>query len=193
MKIRRVKEIMVPLNEYATVTEDASLHDAVFALDRAHAEFKKNIYHHRAVLVFNSDGTRIVGKISQLDILRALEPKYRQLGSGDPLATIGLSRFGLSPDFLNSLISQYNLWDEPLESLIGKARLLKVKDFMYTHTDGEYVEEEASLADAIHQLILGRHQSLLVVTENEITGILRLVDIFSEVCDLILTKNYSNL
>lgn len=193
MKIRRVKEIMVPLNEYATVTEDASLHDAVFALDRAHAEFKKNIYHHRAVLVFNSDGTRIVGKISQLDILRALEPKYRQLGSGDPLATIGLSRFGLSPDFLNSLISQYNLWDEPLESLIGKARLLRVKDFMYTHTDGEYVEEEASLADAIHQLILGRHQSLLVVTENEITGILRLVDIFSEVCDLILTKNYSNL
>lgn len=193
MKIRRVKEIMVPLNEYATVTEDASLHDAVFALDRAHAEFKKNIYHHRAVLVFNSDGTRIVGKISQLDILRALEPKYRQLGSGDPLATIGLSRFGLSPDFLNSLISQYSLWDEPLESLIGKARLLRVKDFMYTHTDGEYVEEEASLADAIHQLILGRHQSLLVVTENEITGILRLVDIFSEVCDLILTKNYSNL
>lgn len=193
MKVRRVKNIMVPLNEYATVTEDSSLHDAVAALHKAHSEFKKSIYHHRAVLVYDKDKTNITGKISQLDILRALEPKYRQLGSGDPLATIGLSRFGLSPDFLKSLISQYNLWDEPLELLIAKVKSLKVKDFMYTHTDGEYVEEEASLADAIHQLILGRHQSLIVVKNNEITGILRLVDIFSEVCDLILTNNYSNL
>lgn len=189
MKVRQVKNIMVPLNEYTTVTEDASLHDAIFALYNAQSEFKKNKYHHRAVLVYNIKKTHIIGKISQLDILRALEPKYRQLGSGDPLATIGLSRFGLSPDFLNSMISQYDLWDEPIESLLAKASSLKVKNFMYTHTEGEYVEEDATLADAIHQLILGRHQSLIVMKNNEITGILRLADIFSEVCDLILDND----
>lgn len=193
MKIRRVKDIMVPLNEYTTLTEDASLHDAVLALYNAQKALKKNEYQHKAILVYDHDKKFIKGKISQLDILRALEPKYRQIGDEDPLANIGLSRFGLSPAFLQSMISQYKLWDEPLESLIAKASSLKVKDFMYSHTKGEYVDEDASLADAIHQLILGRHQSLLVVKEDEVTGILRLVDIFGVVCDLILTKKCDSL
>lgn len=189
MKIRRVKSIMVPLNEYATVKEDQALYNAVLALERAQKAQASDRYRHKALLVYDSDGENIVGKISQLDIIRALEPKYRQIGANDPLATFGLSRFGLSPDFLGSLITQYRLWDQPLEDLIRKAGTLKVKEFMYKPSDGEYVDDEASLADAIHQLIMGRHQSLIVMNENRITGILRLVDVFSVVCDLISKQN----
>ncbi len=193
MKIRRVKNIMVPLGEYATVKEDASLHDAVFALKKAQKALKKDDYKHKALLVYDQTGVFIIGKISQLDIIRALEPKYRQAGTKEPQAPIGLSRFGLSPDYLKSLSSQYDLWEQPLESLIDKSVLLKVRDFMYTPSGGEFVSEDTALADAIHQLIIGRHQSLIVMNNNEITGILRLVDIFSEVCDLILLKRSKNL
>lgn len=193
MKIRRVKNIMVPLGEYATVKESDSLHDAVFALKEAQKALKIDDYKHKALLVYDKTGEFIIGKISQLDIIRALEPKYRQACEKDSQAPVGLSRFGLSPDYLKSLSSQYDLWDQPLESLVDKSVSLKVRDFMYTPSGGEFVSEDTALAEAMHQLIIGHHQSLIVMKKDEITGILRLVDIFREVCDLILLKRYNYL
>ena len=58
---------------------------------------------------------------------------------------------------------------------------------MYAPTEGEYVDENASLGEAIHQLVMGRHQSLLVTKDKEITGILRLTDVFKEISTRIST------
>jgi len=57
---------------------------------------------------------------------------------------------------------------------------------MYSLEEGEYVDESASIADAIHQLILGHHQSLLVSKANKVIGILRLSDVFKLVCDVMI-------
>jgi hypothetical protein len=46
MESSRVKEIMIPLAEYATVSEDANLLEAVMALDRAQAGFDQSRYLH---------------------------------------------------------------------------------------------------------------------------------------------------
>ena len=73
-----VKELMVPLAEYATVPEDATLYEIVLALEEAQQEFDQSRYRHRAVLVFDQK-RQVIGKISQLDILKALEPKYEQI------------------------------------------------------------------------------------------------------------------
>ena len=66
-----VKDLMVPLSEYAAVSEEATLYDAVLALEEAQAAFDQSRYRHRAVLVYDKD-KKVVGKVSQLDILRAL-------------------------------------------------------------------------------------------------------------------------
>jgi len=52
---------------------------------------------------------------------------------------------------------------------------------MYTPTEGEYVEEDASLDVAIHRLVMGHHQSLLVTRGKKIVGILKLTDVFAEI------------
>ena len=78
MKNYTVSDLMVPLSEYATVSEDATLCDAILALEKAQEEFDQTRYRHRAILVFDKNN-RIVGKISQLDALKALEPKYAEL------------------------------------------------------------------------------------------------------------------
>jgi CBS domain-containing protein len=52
---------------------------------------------------------------------------------------------------------------------------------MYAPTEGEYVREDASLDEAIHQLVMGKHQSLLVTRGEKIVGILRLTDVFLEI------------
>jgi CBS domain-containing protein len=179
MKSISVKEIMVPLSEYATVSEESTLFEAILALEEAQAKHIKTPYSHKAILVFNKDN-RIVGKVGQVDVLRALEPKY-----GSIIDLGSLSRFGYTNHFLKSLVSQYQLWDKPLNDICKKAGSLKVKTFMVTPTEGEYISEESSLDEAIHMFIMGNHQSLIVKNDKEITGILRLVDLFHKISETI--------
>ena len=54
-------------------------------------------------------------------------------------------------------------------------------------TPGEYIEEDASLDEAIHLLVMGRYQSLLVKKGDSITGILRMSDVFKGICDKVRT------
>jgi predicted transcriptional regulator len=81
------------------------------------------------------------------------------------------------------MLEKFSLWDKSLSDICNKAARVKVAGIMYTPTEGEYVEESASLGEAVHQLVMGHHQSLLVTQGAEIVGILRLVDVFKEVCD----------
>lgn len=178
--MKKVKEIMVPLSDYPTVSIDATLKEAVKALEKAQKEFDPKQYRHRAVLVYDEQ-KKIVGKVSQLDALKALEPKYDQMKDKQ-----SLSRFGFSQDFMKSLFEQFNFLDKPLDDIGKKAGRLKVKEIMYTPSDGEYVEETATLNEAIHQFVLGHHQSLLVTREDDIVGILRQTDVFKEVYEAII-------
>jgi len=174
MQTRIVGDLMVPLEEYATVSEEASLYDAVRALEEAQERFRKDSYKHRAILVYD-ESRKIVGKLSQLDVIKGLESGYKNLDLS------GVKHTGFSPDFIRSLIKTYDLWSKPLEDICRKAPSIKVKEVMYAPTEGEYVREDATLNEAIHQLVMGKHQSLLVTRDDKIVGILRLTDVFREI------------
>ena len=77
MKNLHVKDLMIPLAEYATVSQDATLFDAIQALKKAQAKFDQNRYPHRAILVYDED-KKVVGKLSQMDIIKSLEPNYAE-------------------------------------------------------------------------------------------------------------------
>jgi CBS domain containing-hemolysin-like protein len=177
MKTIRVKELMVPLTEYATVLEDATLSEAIDALEKAQAQFDTSKYRHRAILVCEKKTNKILGKISQLDVIRSLEPKYELLGEKDTG-----SRVGFSPQFMKSILDQYELWHESLKDICQKAGKQKVTHVMYKLTQGEYVKESSGLNEAVHQLIMGHHQCLLVSRADEIVGVLRLTDVFMKIC-----------
>ena len=132
---------------------------------------------HRAVLVLDR-ANNVVGKLAMLDILMALEPKYGQLD-----ATGVLSRSGHSPEFIKSVLEDNVLWSEPLQFICNRATKLKVRDFMEVPADGVYVEEDATLDKAIHQLVMCRYQSLLVTRGEKVVGVLRLSDVFARICD----------
>ena len=177
-----IMDLMVPLDEYATVPDSATLYEAVLALEEAQEKFLHLPYKHRAVLVYDPKN-RIMGKLSQLDIIKALEPKYGEMGD-----IKSLSRFGLSRKFISSILEQNYLWENPLTDICRKASDINVKDFMHTPGEGEYVSEDASLEMACHQLVLGNHQSLLVTRKGKIVGILRLTDVFNAIFQTIKTS-----
>jgi len=180
MKSILVKDLMVPLSEYATVHEDATLSEALDALEKAQEQFDKTRYRHRAILVCEKKTKKVVGKLSQMDVIRSLEPKYEQFM--EDMASPRTGHLGFSPKFMKGILEQYQLWYAPLKDICGKAGTQKVTDIMHTPTAGEYVKEDANLGEAIHQLIMGHHQSLLVTKGEDIVGILRLTDVFKEIC-----------
>ncbi len=177
MQTITVKDLMVPLGDYATVSQEATLGDAVAALEAAQNRVEADREKFRAVLVLDRQG-RVVGKLDQWSVLWALEPRYKQMGD-----LKDTSRFGFSPEFLRSMVDYYELWRKPLEGLCAKAAKTQVKDIMLKPTEGEQVEADATLDTAIHLLVMGRHQSLLVRRGGDVVGILRLSDVFKRICD----------
>jgi CBS domain-containing protein len=177
MKEYKISQLMVPLSEYATVSVEASLYDAVMALEKAQEKYtyKHSEYRHRAVLVLDKNG-KVVGKISQIDVLRALEPKYKDILEGR-----GLRGVGFSKNFLKTMLKDYVLFDSPLRDICRKASEQPVSKFMETPGEGEIISEGATLDEAIHLFVIGHHQSLLVTRGEDIIGIIRLTDVFTAV------------
>lgn len=181
MKETRVLDLMVPLSEYATVSSDSTLWDAIEALDRVHA-LDQSHYRHRAILVFD-ERDRVIGKLGLFDILQSLEGKYLQLGDFERLPTAAFST-----EFIRSIPKRYSFWTRPLEEICRDAADLRVADIMHIMTEIEYISEEAPIEEAIHQLIMGRLQSLIVTRRDEIVGVLKLSDIFREISLMIRSQ-----
>lgn len=180
MKTKMVKDLMVPLSEYATVPEEATLADAVAALKESQANFKQAKYPHRAILVYGNNND-IVGKISMLSVLRGLEPKYEEM-----LSDKGPMHLGFTHHFQKTMFEQFGLWEAPLTHICEKAARIKAKAFMAKPEEGEFIEKDATVDEAIHQLVIGWHQSLLVTENKKVVGILRLTDVFEEVAQAVM-------
>ncbi len=176
MKKIYVGDVMVPLSDYATVPYDATLIDAIRVLESSSNKSADGTYRHRAVLVIDPHGD-VIGKLSQVDIMRGFEPNYQQIGTD-----VDVSRFGFSAAFMHSIQEQFKLWDRPLEELRRIVSRVKVTDVMYKATDLQRVREEDPLDMAMHQIVMGRHQSLLVTRGKKIVGILKSTDAFGALC-----------
>ena len=68
-----VKDLMVLLDEYVTVSRDATLYDAIVSMENAQKKIDPSKHKHRAILVLDHDGN-VIGKVTMFDILTALEP-----------------------------------------------------------------------------------------------------------------------
>ena len=77
METIKVKDLMVPLEQYVCVSEQATLYEAVVALEAAQAKSTSSGHPHRAILICDKDNN-VVGKMGLLDLLRSLEPRYSE-------------------------------------------------------------------------------------------------------------------
>jgi CBS domain-containing protein len=178
MRTKYVKDIMLPLDEYAVVPENATLFESFLILEQAQKKLPPNRQPHRAVLVVN-DKNKIVGKLGHRGFLLALEPKYNQLGNLDII-----SKSGLSKDYITSMMANFGLWQSEMEDIRRRTKSIKVKDVMRPVT--ESIDLNAPVHEAIHKVILTQTLSILVTEGDNIVGILRLSDLFDEVSREIL-------
>jgi len=177
MNKKTVRDLMLPLAEYAVVSEGATLLDALETLDKAHLTLPPGRSPHRAVLVRAANG-HIIGKLGHLGFLKALEPRYGVLGDIETL-----SRAGLSSEFVSSMMDNLRFWGDDLADICIRARNMKVVDVM--RPVAENIDANASLSEAIHLLVMMQTLSLLVTENGDVVGILRLSDLFAELSNYI--------
>ncbi|MBI5846143.1 MAG: CBS domain-containing protein [Deltaproteobacteria bacterium] len=180
MEATKVRELMIPAEKYPSVDGGASLQEVLGILKQAKDEASDRQMPFRAVFVKDKKG-KIIGKLGYLDVLRALEPKYAEMGDLGKVAG-----YGLSAAFVGSMLDKYELWQRPLTDICRKAAGIHAKDLVPSPTQEEVIDAEASLNRAVHQFVVGRHQSLLVVSKKEIIGIIRSYDVFLEVSSRIM-------
>lgn len=184
MKSRQVKEVMVPISDYVTIHEDANMTQAIQALESESKRYGDSPYRHHSLVVINHEN-HAVGRLSQVDIMRAMEPRYCKLGNEH-----WVSRSVLSKEVLVTLRESFKLWEQPLEKMCSELSNLKVKDFMQEPREGEIVEEDDTFNIACHRIVMGRHHSLLVTRNKEIVGILRSTDLFNNLYDMMVECDY---
>ncbi len=183
MSTPEVRDLMVPLDEYGSISEDAMLYEALDVLEESLVTYDKSPFRHRAVVVVDDEG-RPVGKVTPWVILRALEPRYEDIHLPETF-----TRYGYTEDFIHTLSEGPGLLQMPLDHLSQRAATTKVKDVMHAPSEGEYIDEHATLETAVHQLVMGHHQSLLVRAEEKVIGVLRLVDVFTHTAGLLKRKH----
>ena len=180
MKSKTIKEIMVPVSDYAMVGESASLKEALVALENEKKSYKDGPYRHQSLVVVNAD-QHVVGRVSQIDIMRALEPRYKKIGNPEKFS--GLA--GLTSKMIATIREEFNLWDRPVDSLPGIISALKVADVMQVPSEGEFVKDTDTMNVAMHRIVIGQHHSLLVTRNDVIVGILRSTDVFNALYDML--------
>jgi CBS domain-containing protein len=179
LKTKKVKDLMVPLSEYATVSKDATLSEAVLALRAAQKNFDSTKYRHRAILIYD-ENNKIMGKVNFIAILKGLEPQYDTM-----LSDSGPSHLGFTKAFQKRMLEDFKLWQDPLDHLCERAAKIKVSTFMTIPKPHEHIEADSPLDEAIHHLVMGHHQSLMVTQGDNIIGVLRLADVFDMIADAV--------
>ncbi|MCL4440344.1 MAG: CBS domain-containing protein [Firmicutes bacterium] len=153
---KKVKHIMVPIQDYATVFLENSLRDAMFVLKSTFfAGCTAGSQAHRSVLVFDNH-KKLVGTLSFRDVIASLKTH------------------GEGPNYWESTFTRLCLFQA------GK----KVKEVM--RPLGEIrVNVEDGILDAI-DLLMDQDLELIPVEEKgHIVGMVRTVEIFKEVSEMV--------
>jgi predicted transcriptional regulator len=73
--MRRVKEVMIPVEQYPSVQDNSTLREAIQVIEEAQLEVETRKSLPRVLLVFDQINV-LVGTVRRRDIMRGLEPKY---------------------------------------------------------------------------------------------------------------------
>lgn len=168
MRHLKVKEFATPLAEYTNLPSSATLEEAFEALERAirgHDAHPAGRPRDFAVMVIDEQG-RVIGRLVVWDLLAGLE-------------TAGVNRV----DSL-SMIDDFGAWSH-ISHLAARAQDVQVSTLVRSLHKDEFIDENEPMDQAAARFVRHRFFSLIVTRENRPVGVLRVVDLFSHICDLV--------
>ena len=163
---RLVRDVMIPLAEYTTITEDQTVRDAIMELKKSFSAkvSTSRIMEtgHRSLLVFDRDGN-VRGILAITDLLESIMPAY--LNAPKPSTADSVQ---YSPMFWKGLFS--------IE--VKKFANKKVGDVM--SPSPPEIDCEANLMVAAYRMVNDKIRRLVVVESGRVVGMIREQDLFFE-------------
>jgi CheY-like chemotaxis protein len=166
-KERSVMAVMIPIEEYTTLTEDHTIQDAI---NRLKESFSPKVSSdkimetgHRSLLVYDDTG-KVRGILAIADLLRAMMPEY--LSSPKPFLADSIQ---YSPLFWSGMFTR------EAKTLAKK----KIKDVMSPAP--LTIGWDSNLMKAAYMMIKEGRRRLAVVKEGKVIGVIREQDLFFEI------------
>ena len=176
MKDILLKDIMIPISNYVTVKKEDHLVQVLKAIEAK--RITEGGHAHRDAIVVDENGC-FIGKVTMIDIFRALEPNYKKVSKERFKGT-------LTDTFVREAVKEFKLWMEPVENIFQRGDRVAVGDLMHVPDQTEYLKEDDNLEKALNYFVMGVHQPLIVKNGDEVTGILRFGDVFEVVRERLL-------
>lgn len=173
MASKNASEIMIPIEKYPKISFWSTLHQAVDKLEEATLEAHGKNSLPRALLVYDKE-ERILGIVRRRDILRGLEPKF--------LRTMSISHrkelFNIEVDANLVNLSTGKIGDTMRSQ--AKTPVSEVmKPIIAT------IRHDDHLAKVIYKMLSHDVNLLPVKKSDRIVGVVRSVDVFREIADLL--------
>jgi len=174
MEMRRAGEIMIPLDEYPHLPYWFTLRQATAELEKSEVEIDGRKSLPRAVLIFD-EKYQLMGIARRRDIMRGLEPEFLM---GKPIES-RKTMFDVKVDPNLSELS----YDKLLDGMRRQAQR-PISDVMRPIV--ATVDFQDHLAKIIYEMV-DRGLSLLpVLKEGKVVGVVRSVDAFREIAEILL-------
>lgn len=162
---KKVRDLMIPVAEYATVQADATVAEAVAVL-------KNSPGGHRSVLVIDAEG-RPLGLLAFRDLLRAIEPRY-----------LAPEKSRLPLDW-NSRVPEV-FWEGMFtERVLAEARK-KVREILPAR-QLLTVEADDPLMKAAHLMLRHNVGTIPVLEQGRVVGMIRINEVFLAIADAVIT------
>jgi len=168
---KKASDIMIPLEEYTSISADSTVKDAIGALKKSYESFlssgKVMEYGHRSILVFDTRG-RLSGILSILDLIKALRPAY--LTAPKP---------SMADALRYSTMFWSGLFTSQAKGLVNK----KVSDIM--SEPPLTIEEDANLMEIAEMMVTEKARRVAVTRKGKVIGVVREQELFFEIVRIV--------
>jgi len=165
-----VKSFVIPLEEYPHIEEDQSICKAIEQILLYKSGAKDQLLQFSELFVSNRDG-QVVGKLTLSDILTALEPKLLKMDKKPVFE-------GAEMDAPSLAI----LWEDSFFKHCREHQAKTVKEFMSPIKS--VISGSDPVLKALYIMLHSGEQSLPVLEDGKIVGVLRIEELFTITCGL---------
>lgn len=168
MEWKRVKDLMIPLNEYPHVRYWNTIGETLEELKKSRFEVSGHKSLPRFVLVFDED-YQFVGVVRRRDILRGLEPAFlEKMMLPERKRLLGIGRKEINATFAEKF-------------LVGTRRRMMrpINEIMIP--PGITVDENDNIVNAIYEIVAHNTSFIVVTRDNEVVGVIRTVELVLEI------------
>jgi CBS domain-containing protein len=189
---RKVKDLMVPIEEYESVDAEDRLCDALSKLKRNYENAKTCAPGHFHKTLFVTDASKkIIGKISMYDLIRGLVPETsKEIDFPKRDEYVRSSRVWEVEERSAELAERLGWLSRGFVDLVKQEVQKKVKDIMApVHP---ILKEEDTVNQAIFLMFRENVRQPLVVRKETVVGVIDLMRVFSELLEIAGPECYVN-